>query len=98
MRSVLGEEVWVGDECRIEGSYVFEGCLLGNGARVKDSVVGERVNIVEGAVVENGSLIGSRVRLGKGAKVSGMRVSIEEYDGDVEVGDNTRKSDPFSTI
>lgn len=96
MRSVLGEEVQVGDECRIEGSYVFEGCKLGNGARIKDSVVGEGVSIAEGAIVENGSLIGSQVRLGKGAKVSGMRVSSEEYDGDVESGDNTRESRSIS--
>ncbi|GAA5946869.1 hypothetical protein JCM3765_002052 [Sporobolomyces pararoseus] len=89
--SVLGEKVQLGDECRVEKSYVFEGCKLGKGSVIRDSILGEKVVVEEGVIIESGSLVGGGCRLGKGAKLRGARVSIEEYEGDeqVEVGDNS---------
>ncbi|GAA5905565.1 translation initiation factor eIF2B catalytic subunit epsilon [Sporobolomyces salmoneus] len=93
--SVLGENVQVLDGSRVEKSYVFEGCQLGKGSVVRDSILGERVIVEEGVTVEKGSLVGAGCRLGKGAKLRGARVSIEQYEGDEElnVGDNTLGED-----
>lgn len=77
--------------CRVEKSYVFEGCELGKGVVVRDSILGEGVVVAEDVRVEGGSLVGAGCRLGKGARLKGVRVSMEEYDGETEfeVGDNS---------
>ncbi|GAA5877759.1 hypothetical protein JCM16303_000227 [Sporobolomyces ruberrimus] len=91
VNSVLGERVTVMEGCRVEKSYVFEGCELRKGVVVRDSILGEGVVVAEDVRVEGGSLVGAGCRLGKGARLKGVRVSMEEYDGETEfeVGDNS---------
>ncbi|GAA5939733.1 translation initiation factor eIF2B catalytic subunit epsilon [Sporobolomyces koalae] len=93
--SVLGVQVQVGAECEISKSHVFSGCRLERGVVVRDSILGENVVVEEGVTVEQGSLVGAGCKLGKGAVVRGMRVSIEEYQGDreVHVGQNSLGQD-----
>lgn len=90
--SVLGARVTTGSSCHISNSFIFAGAQLGDGCVVKDSVIGEGVEIAPGAVVEGGSLVGAGVVLGKGAKLEGNRVSLEQYEGDVDVRNASRES------
>jgi translation initiation factor eIF-2B subunit epsilon len=99
--SVLGERVGVSDECRVEKSYVFGGCSLGRGVVVMDSILGDGVEVAEGVSIEGGSLVGAGCRLGKGARLRGVRLSAEEYEGDQEfdIGNNSSESLlSFSTL
>ncbi|GAA5949819.1 hypothetical protein JCM21900_004211 [Sporobolomyces salmonicolor] len=84
--SVLGENVTTGSSCTIENSYVFEGAVLGDGCVVKDSVIGEGVRIAPGVTVEGGCLVAAAAVLGEGAYLSGNRVSLEEFEGEVSIG------------
>ncbi|GAA6005765.1 hypothetical protein JCM11491_004000 [Sporobolomyces phaffii] len=89
--SVLGGGVVVADECTVDKSYVFERSRLGRGVVVRDSILGEGVELGDGATVEAGSLVGAGCKLGKGARLRGARVSSEAYAGDreFEVGTNS---------
>lgn len=51
-RSVLFDSVTVGNRTRIEGSLIGEGSVIGPDATVLDSVIGDRVSIAAGAVLE----------------------------------------------
>ncbi|GAA5923079.1 hypothetical protein JCM1841_000307, partial [Sporobolomyces salmonicolor] len=84
--SVLGENVTTGSSCTIENSYIFEGAVLGDGCVVKDSVIGEGVRIAPGVTVEGGCLVTAAAVLGEGAYLSGNRVSLEEFEGEVLIG------------
>ncbi|GAA5835110.1 hypothetical protein JCM9279_007202 [Rhodotorula babjevae] len=91
--SVLGAGVRTGSSCHVSGSYVLAGAHLGDGCVVRDSVIGEGAVIAPGSVVEGGSLVAAGVRLGKGARLEGSRVSREEFEGEVHVGQSTLGED-----
>jgi len=90
--SVLGAGVRTGSSCHISGSYVLAGAHLGDGCVVRDSIIGEGAVVAPGSVVEGGSLVAAGVRLGKGARLEGSRVSREDFEGEVHVGQSTRAS------
>lgn len=79
-----------GSSCHISNSFVFAGARLGDGCVVKDSIIGEGVQVAPGAVIEGGSLVGAGVVLGKGAKLEGNRVSLEQFEGDVDTQNASR--------
>jgi len=84
--------VRTGSSCHISGSYVLAGAHLGDGCVVRDSIIGEGAVVAPGSVVEGGSLVAAGVRLGKGARLEGSRVSREDFEGEVHVGQSTRAS------
>lgn len=95
---MLGSSVQTGSSCQIVNSYIFAGAVLGDGCVVRDSVIGEGVQIAAGAVIEHGCLVAAGAVIGEGARLQGCRVSLEEYDGDeFEARGSTRESGLFRT-
>ncbi|GAA5860000.1 hypothetical protein JCM8547_003052 [Rhodosporidiobolus lusitaniae] len=84
--SVLGASVHLGANSHVSSSYIFDGAYVGEGCTITDSVIGEGVRIAPGSVVQGGALVAAGVVLGKSARVDGARVSLEEYEGEMEVG------------
>ncbi len=75
--------------CEVQGpSYVGEGAVIGHGARVDSSAIGDRVSVSEGAIIEdsmlmdgctvgrsstiNGCVIGKDCRIGDGVSMSNV--------------------------
>ncbi|BGP38404.1 translation initiation factor eIF-2B epsilon subunit, GEF [Rhodotorula kratochvilovae] len=87
--SVLGAGVRTGSSCHVSGSYLLAGAVLGDGCVVRDSVIGEGAVLAPGSVVEGGALVAPGVVLGQGAKLDGNRVSLEPFEGEVDVGQAT---------
>ncbi|GAA5924014.1 hypothetical protein JCM10213_004472 [Rhodosporidiobolus nylandii] len=87
--SVIGGNVKTGANCHIANSYIFDNAVVGDGCTIKDSIIGEGAVIAPGSIVEGGALIAAAVRLGEGARLDGNRVSLEEFDGEVNVGQAT---------
>lgn len=90
--SVLGRNVQTGSNTRIDNSYIFDGAIIGEGCTIKDSIIGEGVFVHAGSVIEGGALVAAGAVLGKGTRLDGNRVSLEEYEGEVNVGNHSRSS------
>ena len=72
--AVIGEGCDLGPRVTIEGAVLWSQVVAGEGASIRDSIVGEGCLIgagalVEGAVLANGARVGSGVRLGPGARL-----------------------------
>ncbi|GAA6000458.1 hypothetical protein JCM10207_008020 [Rhodosporidiobolus poonsookiae] len=87
--AVLGPRVDVGANCHLANAYIFAGAKIGDGCTVRDSVIGEGVTLAPNSIVEGGCLVAAGVVLGPGARLDGCRVSLEEYDGEVDAGLST---------
>ncbi|GAA5976582.1 hypothetical protein JCM11641_001346 [Rhodosporidiobolus odoratus] len=87
--TVLGANVETGANCHIANSYIFAAAIIGAGCTIKDSVIGEGAEIAPGSVIEAGTLVAAGVVVGEGAKLVGSRVSLEEFEGEVDAGEAT---------
>ncbi|KAL8287047.1 hypothetical protein RQP46_004053 [Phenoliferia psychrophenolica] len=83
-RSVLAPDVVVGNECRIEGSYIFDGAVIEDDCVISDSIIGEGAVVGRGSVLTAGTLVGRNVKVGSGARLGGQRVASIECEEDVE--------------
>lgn len=73
-RSVLGEDVIVGDDAVIDASVILPGAVIGRGAVVLGSIVGAGARIGDEAVLEATSVIGNDVVIDDGRIVAGEKV------------------------
>jgi mannose-1-phosphate guanylyltransferase/phosphomannomutase len=73
--SVIGDNCIVGSSARVIGGILFNGVYLGDHARVRAGIVGPHSILSRGTAVEEGAVIGDRVRLQKNATVA-TRVKI----------------------
>ena len=77
--TVLGEDVELAADTRVERSVVMQESRLAAGASVEDSIVGPSVSIGYGAVVERDCVIGEGATIDPGQVVSsGARVEANE--------------------
>lgn len=72
----------IGQNCTIEGTYIFENARIGDGCVIRDSIIGEGAVVGDGSTIEGGALVGGGTVLGKGARVVGRNVAGVEWDGE----------------
>ena len=64
IRSVLGPKVTVGPNCRIVGSYLWEGVIVEGGAVIESSIIADGACIRPGVTIGKGCMITSQVTIG----------------------------------
>jgi len=69
-RTILSDNVTVGDEAVVQNSIIFEETSIGEKAIVEDSVIGERVVIGRGSRIGHGSIIAGQLSIPGGLSVS----------------------------
>jgi mannose-1-phosphate guanylyltransferase / phosphomannomutase len=73
--SVIGDNCIVGPNARVVGGILFNGVYLGEQSRVRAGIIGPHSILSRGTAVEEGAVLGDRVRLQKNASVA-TRVKI----------------------
>jgi len=73
--SVIGDNCIIGSGARVVGGIIFNGVYLGDNARVRAGIVGPHSILSRGTSVEEGAVIGDRVRLYPNASVA-TRVKV----------------------
>jgi mannose-1-phosphate guanylyltransferase len=63
-RTVLGHGVRIGDGAHVEGSVLLDGCSVGTGVLLRGSIIGAGVEIGDHCHVDDGVVLGARVKLG----------------------------------
>ncbi|SGY47010.1 BQ5605_C001g00486 [Microbotryum silenes-dioicae] len=86
--SVLDEHVHLGSNASVVNSYVFEGANIGDRCVVQNSIIGEDALIGERSVIEGGCMIAAGVTIGEGSMLRACRVSLEEPEEEINVGEN----------
>ncbi len=93
--TVLGEGSKVGREARVIGSVV-NGATIGQGARLRDSILCRGAKVGDGAVLQEGCVIGEKAVIGEGAQLhTGVLVWPEKScsaNADVRFNITTRTS------
>ncbi|KAJ2852683.1 translation initiation factor eIF-2B epsilon subunit, GEF [Coemansia brasiliensis] len=62
--SVLGQQCLIGEQSTVRGSYLFAGVKVGQNVTIENSILGERVTILDNVVIGRGCLIGDDVTVG----------------------------------
>ncbi|KAJ2084447.1 translation initiation factor eIF-2B epsilon subunit, GEF [Coemansia sp. RSA 988] len=62
--SVLGARCFIGEQSVVRGSYLFNDTRVGQGSLIEQSILGERVTILDNVTIERGCLIGDDVTIG----------------------------------
>jgi mannose-1-phosphate guanylyltransferase len=73
-RSVLGDDVAIGEDAVVDASVILAGAVIGAGANVHGSIVGAGAVIGDGARLEPTSVVGNGVAVDAGTVVPGERV------------------------
>ncbi|MGH2957667.1 MAG: sugar phosphate nucleotidyltransferase [Solirubrobacterales bacterium] len=66
-RAVLGPGCVIGGDATVRGSVLLAGCRVGERARVQDAILAARVEVVAGATVEPGAVLGEGETVGAAA-------------------------------
>jgi mannose-1-phosphate guanylyltransferase len=85
-RTVLGRDVRLATGAHVESSVLLDGCRVGAGTRIVDTIVAPGVTIGERCRIDNGVVIGQDVTIGSdNVLTAGMRVfpGVELTDGAV---------------
>lgn len=74
-RTVLGRDVRLDTGAHVESSVLLDGCRIGAGTRIVDTIVGAGVTVGERCRIDRGVVIGEGVTIGSGNVLSaGMRI------------------------
>lgn len=66
----IGDDVYVGKGCRIEGSIIFPGAVIGDHTSIRNAIVGENATIERWVKIETGSLIGDYAEIADGVTIT----------------------------
>lgn len=69
--SVIGRQCHIGNNVKIEGSYVWDNTIIGDGSMIRQAVIANEVVIGCNCTVEPGALISYRVRIADNTTVPG---------------------------
>ncbi|KAJ1734940.1 translation initiation factor eIF-2B epsilon subunit, GEF [Coemansia sp. Benny D160-2] len=67
--AVLGARCRVGENSVIRGSYMFDDAAVGKGSVIEQTIIGERVTVLDNVIVERGCIIGDDVTLGPNVRI-----------------------------
>ncbi|PIA19151.1 nucleotide-diphospho-sugar transferase, partial [Coemansia reversa NRRL 1564] len=67
--SVLGARCFIGEQSVIRGSYLFNDTKVGKSSLIEQSILGERVTILDNVTIERGCLIGDDVTIGPNIRI-----------------------------
>lgn len=104
-RSTLCEGVSIQQGSTIEGSHIFKNVQIGPRCKVTSSIIGERVKLLEGVIVEPGCLVADGCTLGPdvtiqaGSRIATRRLAdvkrAEEEESDGEDDATTKAAHPL---
>jgi mannose-1-phosphate guanylyltransferase len=66
----IGEDVYIGKGCRVEGSIIFQGAMIGDHTSIRNAIVGENATLERWVKVETGSLIGDYAEIADGVTIT----------------------------
>lgn len=69
--TVLGDNLLVEEEARIERAIVWDGAYVGRGAQISGCTVCNGVMVKDGAKIEEGAVVGDRCHIESGATIRG---------------------------
>ncbi|KAJ2558542.1 translation initiation factor eIF-2B epsilon subunit, GEF [Coemansia sp. RSA 1933] len=67
--AVLGARCRVGENAVVRGSYMFDDVVIGKGSAIEQSILGERVTVLDNVVLERGCVVGDDVTLGPNVRI-----------------------------
>ncbi|KAJ2798316.1 translation initiation factor eIF-2B epsilon subunit, GEF [Coemansia guatemalensis] len=67
--SVLGARCFIGEKSVVRGSYLFNDTRVGQGSLIEQSILGERVKILDNVTIERGCIIGDDVTIGPNVRI-----------------------------
>lgn len=80
--AVLGNDVEVGRNVKIERSVIFSGATIGDGTEIREAIIGENVHIGRGVTIQPGSVIGDNTLIEDFSKIgSNVKIWVESRIG-----------------
>jgi len=80
--AVLGDDVEIGRNVKIERSVIFSGVTIEDGAEIREAIIGENVHIGRGVVIQPGSVIGDNTLIEDFSKIgSNVKIWVESRIG-----------------
>ncbi|NJD99115.1 NDP-sugar synthase [Thermococcus sp. LS1] len=80
--ALLGDDVEIGRNVKIERSVIFPNVTIDEGAEVKEAIIGENVHIGKGVIIQPGSVIGDNTLIEDFSKIgSNVKIWVESRIG-----------------
>jgi mannose-1-phosphate guanylyltransferase/phosphomannomutase len=68
--SVIGDNVIVSNDSVIQRSVILNNCFIGNSSKVLGALIGERCDLKQGSLIEEGAVLGDECLIGENATVN----------------------------
>jgi len=80
--TTLGRSCKVGRNVKLEGAYIWDNVVIGDGSDIRGAIIADGVVIGKDCTIEPGALLSYGVKIANGVKVeSGKRISKSKRDG-----------------